>query len=456
MAKVFISHSWNDNDISRKIAHELKKDGAEIWIDYARIKPGEGLPDRIGEALDWCDTLVLVWSKSAAESYYVKLEWQCALDMQKKIIPCIIDSAQRPPILRGFLYIEFKNFSKGYEQLVRALDLEALKPPTPPPEPPKVVTPKRAGEKKNLIKRISFYIALVIISTVGIYLLSTIDWSNRDHPSVKPGIEQQSTQDSLKSYWEIKQSEMNTSYQHAQRRDRNTSLIASIKAQVWQEFLNNYNTDNPFNDEDDNQRAEAKTRRNHWRNIVTKDSLDAVDKANWHQRQVAMNNDYQKALHRDGQSSATAADKAKMWQDFLTQYAQNNPYSQEDNNQRNHAEKRKTDWTNYQPPKPKPPTEKTVKGMTLVFISGDTFQMGDTFGDGDDDEKPVHSVTLSDFYMSKTEVTNAQFCQFLNEKGNQTEGGVTWLDVEDEDCNITKKSGRFVPKSGYENHPVIE
>ena len=56
MAKVFISHSWKDNDIAKKIAYELKHDGAEIWIDYARIKPGEGLPDRIGEALEWCDT----------------------------------------------------------------------------------------------------------------------------------------------------------------------------------------------------------------------------------------------------------------------------------------------------------------------------------------------------------------------------------------------------------------
>ena len=45
MPKVFISHSWIDNDISRKIAHDLKRDGAEIWIDYARISGGESLPE---------------------------------------------------------------------------------------------------------------------------------------------------------------------------------------------------------------------------------------------------------------------------------------------------------------------------------------------------------------------------------------------------------------------------
>jgi len=38
--------------------------------------------------------------------------------------------------------------------------------------------------------------------------------------------------------------------------------------------------------------------------------------------------------------------------------------------------------------------------------------MGDQFDTGDDDEKPVHSVTLNDFYLSATEVTVAQFKKF--------------------------------------------
>ena len=39
----------------------------------------------------------------------------------------------------------------------------------------------------------------------------------------------------------------------------------------------------------------------------------------------------------------------------------------------------------------------------MVFVEGGTFQMGSN--DGDDDEKPVHSVTLSDYYIGQTEVT---------------------------------------------------
>ncbi len=89
----------------------------------------------------------------------------------------------------------------------------------------------------------------------------------------------------------------------------------------------------------------------------------------------------------------------------------------------------------------------------MVYVAGGTFMMG---GDYYDDEKPLHKVHVDDFYMDKYEVTNAQYCQFLNEKGNQREGGEIWLDTKDSNCKIVKRGGRYVPVSGYANHPVIE
>ncbi|MEK7257165.1 MAG: SUMF1/EgtB/PvdO family nonheme iron enzyme, partial [Bacteroidota bacterium] len=44
----------------------------------------------------------------------------------------------------------------------------------------------------------------------------------------------------------------------------------------------------------------------------------------------------------------------------------------------------------------------------MVLVQGGKFQMGDLFGEGMNDEKPVHTVTLSSFYLSRYEVTNAQ------------------------------------------------
>ncbi|HSV27678.1 MAG TPA: formylglycine-generating enzyme family protein [Sedimentisphaerales bacterium] len=50
----------------------------------------------------------------------------------------------------------------------------------------------------------------------------------------------------------------------------------------------------------------------------------------------------------------------------------------------------------------------------MVLIPGGTFQMGDSFNEGGDDERPVHTVTLSPFYMGRYEITNAQYRDFLN------------------------------------------
>jgi formylglycine-generating enzyme required for sulfatase activity len=55
--------------------------------------------------------------------------------------------------------------------------------------------------------------------------------------------------------------------------------------------------------------------------------------------------------------------------------------------------------------------------LDMVPIPNGTFEMGDSFAEGGADELPVHTVTLnrfSQFYMGKYEITNGQYCAFLN------------------------------------------
>jgi sulfatase modifying factor 1 len=67
--------------------------------------------------------------------------------------------------------------------------------------------------------------------------------------------------------------------------------------------------------------------------------------------------------------------------------------------------------------------------LDMVHVQGGTFWMGDTFGDGNSDEKPLHPVIVSSFYLSKYEITVAQFRKFVQETGYLTtaerQGG--WL-----------------------------
>lgn len=85
----------------------------------------------------------------------------------------------------------------------------------------------------------------------------------------------------------------------------------------------------------------------------------------------------------------------------------------------------------------------------LVFVEGGTFQMG-TPSRGDGDEL-LHTVTLSSFSITKYEVTNEQYANFLNVKGNQIEGGTKWYNGYD----IVQQGDTFVVKAGREKHPVV-
>jgi formylglycine-generating enzyme required for sulfatase activity len=50
-----------------------------------------------------------------------------------------------------------------------------------------------------------------------------------------------------------------------------------------------------------------------------------------------------------------------------------------------------------------------VTGIEFVRVRGGTFSMGDTIGLGEPREQPVHRVTVSDYYLGRTEVTQAQW-----------------------------------------------
>ncbi|MFN0016146.1 MAG: formylglycine-generating enzyme family protein [Saprospiraceae bacterium] len=111
-----------------------------------------------------------------------------------------------------------------------------------------------------------------------------------------------------------------------------------------------------------------------------------------------------------------------------------------------------------QPPAPAVPMPDMVPVKAGSFTMGCTTEQG---SDCYDDEKPAHRVTLTrDFYLARHEVTNAQYAAFLSEKGNQTEGGVAWIDLSGQwsdaaRCRIVADGKAFRAQSGYENHPVV-
>ncbi len=59
--------------------------------------------------------------------------------------------------------------------------------------------------------------------------------------------------------------------------------------------------------------------------------------------------------------------------------------------------------------------ERSIDGATMVYVPGGTFAMGNDDGSNDEnDERPVHDITLDNFWIDRTEVTNGQFIQFVD------------------------------------------
>jgi formylglycine-generating enzyme required for sulfatase activity len=70
---------------------------------------------------------------------------------------------------------------------------------------------------------------------------------------------------------------------------------------------------------------------------------------------------------------------------------------------------------------PEPTYQDPVTGIEFVLVKGGCYRMGDTSGDGESDQRPVHEVCVDDFYLGRTEVTVGQFEKFVSATRYQTE-----------------------------------
>jgi formylglycine-generating enzyme required for sulfatase activity len=84
----------------------------------------------------------------------------------------------------------------------------------------------------------------------------------------------------------------------------------------------------------------------------------------------------------------------------------------------------------------------------MVFVQGGTFQMGSN--DGEDYEKPVHTITLNSFYIGKYEVTQKQWREVMGSNPSYFKDydqcpveNVSWDDVQEYLKKLNARSGKI-------------
>lgn len=84
----------------------------------------------------------------------------------------------------------------------------------------------------------------------------------------------------------------------------------------------------------------------------------------------------------------------------------------------------------------------------MIKVEGGTFMMGSNDAEAWDDEKPVHQVTLSDYYIGQTEVTQALWKAVMSSNPSNFKGDnlpvvfVSWYDCQEFISKLNEITGK--------------
>ena len=122
---IFLSHTHADKALVEPIAERLAQAFGRdtVFYDNWSIQPGDGIVDKMNEALGECRFFFFFVSKNSLPSKMVQLEWQNALVKSMKgearIIPVKLDDCLMPAVLLQTLYIDYSGY--GPENAIRQM-----------------------------------------------------------------------------------------------------------------------------------------------------------------------------------------------------------------------------------------------------------------------------------------------------------------------------------------------
>jgi TIR domain len=134
---LFLSYSRSDNAIARRVAHDLRARGVEVWIDEESLAVGKPWADQIRSALTSVDAVLILVSESSLTSEWVQVEWSAALASRSaRLLPALvgpIDWKNIPPALADIQFVDLtEDYERGLERIVEALPkLQVSKAPDP-------------------------------------------------------------------------------------------------------------------------------------------------------------------------------------------------------------------------------------------------------------------------------------------------------------------------------------
>jgi hypothetical protein len=120
----FFSYARSDSDFVLRLAKDLRKAGADIWLDQLDIKSGSRWDLSVETALKDSSKLLIILSPASVSSTNVMDEVSFALEEGKTVIPILYKTCEIPFRLRRLQHADFtKNYNEALENVILALSL---------------------------------------------------------------------------------------------------------------------------------------------------------------------------------------------------------------------------------------------------------------------------------------------------------------------------------------------
>jgi hypothetical protein len=185
MTSIFLSHNWADKEFTRRLARDLQKAGARVWLDEAEIKLGESLISKIREGIDSVEYVGVILSPTSAKSEWVQREVDIAMNQEiegkkVKVIPILHKRCDLPGFLKGKLYADMTSEADYAAALPKILDRLGLS------SPKQIEIPRRIY-KMFYETRLPFDKIIAELEALGASRASAREWALRWLTTIEHG-----------------------------------------------------------------------------------------------------------------------------------------------------------------------------------------------------------------------------------------------------------------------------
>ena len=178
MAQIFLSYAREDQRRAQSVARALEKAGHSVWWDR-HLAGGSEYSNEIATALDQADVVVVLWSKAAAASPWVRDEAAKGRD-RGRLVPASLDGTD-PPL--GFGQFHTIYLKRGSSSALRDLCDAVGRKSSDPAAPLRKPSQSSIGERLRERPLIAAAAALLIVAAaLGAWLYSSRIVTSDKHP----------------------------------------------------------------------------------------------------------------------------------------------------------------------------------------------------------------------------------------------------------------------------------